>query len=594
MKKAVIDFESYYDDQVGVSNLGNHNYFKKADAYIVGIEIDGEITAGTIAEMGPMMEQVAKDPTVQPWAANSNFDQGWSDKYGWKFQQDWRCVLDLGVYHQLPRDLARLSKQAIGGEMDKSIRDQMKGVRFEGLSKEEQDKVVQYCMEDVRRESLTIAALPPMSAMEEAIAAHTRLQSRRGVYVDRALVLEDKGKLQQMHHDSFKAIPWHRQAKPLSAVELARWCETEGIPTPRSTAKTSDECTLLMSQHPKLNEVMLALRRYRGSNMRLTKLETLLERVTEDNILPMDLFYCGAPHTRRWSSRGFNIQNLDKEPLDCGNGTSVWTRNWIKPRPGYVFYIADYAQVEPRVLNWLAGNDALLDAIRSGGFSYYEAYARAARGWNGAAGTIKTEYGKAKYTLLKNECLGCGFGMGAAKFVDYAAQNGAVVSMAEAQRIVGDFRRRNPKIPQLWAKMDNIIRNAARDKDKHFAIDMPTGDTLQYFNVRQKKGGYEGFVIKGDYGHDSLQPRLWGGTLTENITQRMARDVMAEASLRIEQGGWPVAWTSHDEIIVEVRDTEADRAAAAVELPRIMKQAPEWAPTLPLDVEATFEVCYTK
>ena len=142
----------------------------------------------------------------------------------------------------------------------------------------------------------------------------------------------------------------------------------------------------------------------------LKKIESLTDRVTPEGVLPLDFLYCGAPHTRRWSCKGVNLQNLDKEPLVTLAATAtepaqtVWTRNWIIPRPGKIFYIADYSQVEPRVLNWLAGNEAMLAAMRAG-YSIYEAFAIQAEGWKGQPGSIKTDLGKKKYTLLKNRCV---------------------------------------------------------------------------------------------------------------------------------------------------------------------------------------------
>ena len=104
------------------------------------------------------------------------------------------------------------------------------------------------------------------------------------------------------------------------------------------------------------------------------------------------------------------------------------------------------------------------------------------------------------------------------RFQDYAG-----LPKEEAQTIVKNFRANNPKVVNMWRRFDSVIAVASRDKDRHMALELPTGDLLQYFNVRAKSdGGFEGFVTKGDFGALSRQPRLWGGTLTENVTQRMA------------------------------------------------------------------------
>jgi DNA polymerase len=598
MTNAVIDFESYYDKDVSVVGLGNRNYFKQAEAYIVAATVGDEIYCGTIAEMGPTCEQIAKDPTVRCWAANSNFDQGWWEKYYPKTAHDWECLLDLGAFHQYPRNLAGLSQVTLGLRMDKSVRDEMRGVRYESLPDAEKARVIDYCIGDVRNSQLILEKLPAMSDFERQVAAHTRLINRRGVFINLDLVETDKTRLEEMQFNSLKAIPWHADAPPLSYQALTRYCASKGIPVPKSTAKTSEECDDLMSEHPELKEVLGLMRRFRKANTMLRKVETLMYRTDlDESILPLDILYCGAPHTRRWSSKGFNVQNLDKEPLDCGNGQKVWTRNWIVPRPGKIFLILDFAQIEPRCLNWLAGNDDMMEALRNG-FSYYEAYVTAAKqaarvGWSGKAGTLKKEVGLVRYTKIKNESLGCGYGMGATKYMTYAN-----VSPEEAKEVVDGFRKNNPKIVQFWRKLDSVISSAARDKGKHLAMELPTGDLLQHFNVRPKSGkgggGYESFTIKGDFGQASRQPRLWGGTLTENVTQRMARDVLADAILRLEAAGLQVAFHAHDEVILEVDAGEASQKEAKAEAEQIMSTAPAWAEGLPLAVEGDFATEYTK
>ena len=122
---------------------------------------------------------------------------------------------------------------------------------------------------------------------------------------------------------------------------------------------------------------------------------------------------------------------------------------------------------------------------------------------------------------------------------------------------------------------------------------MPTGDALQYFTVRPIKGGYEGFVTKGDFGFQSRQGRLWGGTLTENVTQRMARDVLANAVVNLEDAGIPVLFTSHDEAILEI-DDDASKDEAVAEANQILQQTPEWAPGLVLAIEGNLATEYTK
>lgn len=80
MKNVVIDYETYYDNDVSVVGQGNANYSRDADAYIVSVEVEGEASeCGTLAEMGDKLNNLQADSTVRPVAANSNFDQAFRE-----------------------------------------------------------------------------------------------------------------------------------------------------------------------------------------------------------------------------------------------------------------------------------------------------------------------------------------------------------------------------------------------------------------------------------------------------------------------------------------------------------------------------------
>jgi DNA polymerase bacteriophage-type len=593
--KVVIDYESFYDGETSVTELGNRNYAAKADAYIGAVTVGDEVHCGTLKEIGPLCDQLAKDPSVELWAANSNFDRSFFEKYHGPAVNDWGCILDLGSFNQCPRDLAGLAKTVLRKEMDKSTRDQMKGVHYEELSEAAKEKVQQYCADDVIAAAQILEQLTPMTVAEDAISKYTRMTNRRGICVDVDLVEEDKTRLAEMNFCALKAIPWHDSAAPLSYRQLQMWCSTQGLPCPKSTSKKDEECQELMSENPRLNEMLGTMRRLRQSNMMLKKLELMMKRIGDKNIMPLDLIYCGAPHTRRWSSQGFNIQNLDKEPVKVHNekNETVWTRNWLVPRPGKKFLILDFAQIEPRCLNWLAGNTPLLEAMHAG-FSYYEAYASAARGWKGAAGSLKAEYGKQKYTLLKNECLGLGYGMGVDKFIAYNAQSGAIITAEEAKKTVAMFRSSNKCVTDLWEKLDGFLTSGIRDKEKHLAIDLPNGEPIHYFNMARTAKGAIGFVIKGDRSHLS-KSYLWGGVVTENLCQRMSRDLLATAIPKLEAAGLPVIFSSHDEVIIEVEaNTDKQKLEAKSNACKILCTPPDWAEGLPLQVEGDWADSYCK
>ncbi len=640
MKPVVIDYETFYDKNAGPSSAsqGVPNYVSdpQSYAYILSVVTPDYEWVGTIEEAlaasngskggAPNIAQMTEDRSLAPWAANSNFDQAWTERYFGRFANPWQCILDVGAGSQLPHSLAGMFNAQYGIKVDKTLRDQMSGRHWKDLGGDEKKAMLDYCLDDSRREFKLIQEVPPLSPMEQRIAAHTRLLNRRGCHIDVDLLEKNKSDLEEFRHRQFCAIPWHNDAKPLSPNALKKFCGQHNIPAPKSTAKTSEECEDLMSEHPVLNEVLTSMRMFRKANTLIEKIAACADRVTEDGRIPLELIYCGARHTRRWSSRGFNVQNLDKEPfilkgeelllplrkndketpaqtvlrlynknLEIPEGvTYLYPRHWLTPPPGKTFLILDFAQIEPRCLNWLVGNDEMLALVRQG-FSVYEAAARAAGAWSG---NEELKHGNPDlYKKWKALVLGMGYGMGWKK---HAAMNGLTEEVAKAQ--VEEYRSLNPRVPAFWNTFDQLVKQAVLDQQKVLNIQMPTGEWLSHFYVRaftrkQPDGtyrrGYESYTTLSDFSHLSHQDNLWGGTLTENVTQRMARDVMAWSMPNLEKAGLPVCFTSHDEVILVV-DDDNSKEEAKREAVRILSTTPDWAEGLPLAVEGDFSSRYTK
>lgn len=600
MKKYVVDFESYYDADLSVSNIGLPNYVAQTDAYLVSVIADDLEFCGSPVELVTSLgDSWINDPSHQFWAANSNFDQALWEKYFPKTAHDWECILDVASVSQLPRNLAGVSKTILGKALDKSVRDKMKGVRYETLPEAEQQEVFDYCHEDTKTTWELVHKLKEPTSIEKAIAAHTRLCNRRGVRIDVEAVERDLEYLERIRFDAMKRIPWVQEADapPLSYQQFSNYCRIRGVEPPASIDKRDDACKDWVNKNPELGKAVMAMRNFRGANTKLEKVRSLQARLTPDGILPLELRYCGAPHTRRWSSAGFNVQNLDKEaafadimaewPEFKNSGTApkgIFMRNYLIPRPGYKFGVLDFAQIEPRCLNWLAGNEEMLAAMRAG-FGVYEAYARSIKIWTSDVPMKKGD--PALYHQTKGQVLGLGFGMGTDKYADIMK-----LPREEADRQVKEWRKHNRKIVQLWGSLDKLISSACLSSDSNLEIEMPTGDVLRHFYVKRKGKGYESYTTRGDFSATSRQPSLWGGTLTENITQRMARDIMAESVVRLEKAGFPVIFHAHDEVIIEVPADSADSALKDAE--HLMKTPPEWCFDLPLGVEG--DVCdrYTK
>ena len=608
MKPVIVDFETYYDGTVSVVTQGIRNYSRDSDAYILAVITPEWEFCGTMKELvDEHGDSWMTDPDLQFWAANSNFDQAFWEKYFPKTAHPWMCVLDWAAFHQLPRALEGVVRVQLKIKMDKSVRSDMKGVHFEDLTPEAKAKVEEYCLTDARMTEQLLRSLPPMSPVEAQLAAHTRLVNRRGLRVDLERVERDLTCLEEVRWLARKRIPWIEESDhPLSYPRFARFCELAGLVPPKSLDKRDVACGQWMIDNPEQAKIIESMRNFRGANSKREKLRSIVAAADNNSIIPLDLIYCGARHTRRWSSKNINVQNLDAKPvfeeemaeldwfkLHPEVKPGIWMREYLLPPPGQVFGILDFSQIEPRCLNWMVGNDEMLGAIRKG-YGIYEAHAKATMGWKGDAGTLK-HTDPARYKFAKERVLSLGYGMGAQRFQARAKTNlGLDLSLEQAQDAVTDFRESNPRIVDQWKKFQMIILAAQRSEDRTIEITMPTGDLLKHFRIRGKGmgKGYESLTIRDEESQASRIDNLFGGLLTENTTQRMARDVLGEAILRLEQAGIEVAFHAHDEIIMNL--PEATAAQDFEDAKAIMSQCPDWCPDLPLAVDGEIHNTYTK
>jgi DNA polymerase len=88
------------------------------------------------------------------------------------------------------------------------------------------------------------------------------------------------------------------------------------------------------------------------------------------------------------------------------------------------------------------------------------------------------------------------------------------------------------------------------------------------------------FSPRGSFVH------TYGGSLAENVTQAVARDLLADAMLRLDAAGYPIVAHVHDEVVVESDDIEG--------IVKIMKDGPTWAKGLPLNASGIITERYTK
>lgn len=625
MKPVLIDYETFYHKtDYSVRDLGNWRYCAdpRFDAYLVSV-YDG--TEGWVGHPSNLNWDALQGCLLL--AHNASFDSRVTTRLtelgkapSWLANYNHiNCTANMTSALLGHRSLDAAILAHSGEYLDKGIRDQMAGLTWDQMvEKGMAENVAKYAMRDsVKAFKLWNDLSPKWSSFEQRISQLTLKQCARGVAIDVPLLDSYMVRLREALFFMEKNLPWVAEegAKPTSPKAIASQCRKVGIPAP--PVKTHDEEGFdkwLLTYGPQFKWVN-QIGEFRKLHKLMGTLETMKERIRPDNTIDFSLLYFGA-HTGRFSGggSGLNLQNLRKTPLylmgreivfppvellqaKYRNELEAWlkentdmaldVRKLLIARPNKKFIIPDLAQIEPRCLNWLAGNQTLLEAIASG-FSYYEAYARLCKGWKGEAGTIKKVLNDAEYTLLKNEALGLGYQMGPDRYTEYAG-----VTKDEAESAVANFRASNPDVVNLWGTFD---RNFRMSHGKDFCIDLPSGRTLTYHNVkrvlRTKKNKETGkpetkLVFTADVGGRRVE--LYGGKLTENATQAMARDVFCEHLLKLEETVGDVVFHVHDEAIVE-----CDLDVKKEDVEDVMRQTPEWAPGLPLASEAKVSLCYKK
>lgn len=314
---------------------------------------------------------------------------------------------------------------------------------------------------------------------------------------------------------------------------------------------------------------------------------------------------------------------------------TVDLRSLFIARPGKRMIISDLSQIEPRVLAWLVNDEKKLAFLRQGQ-SPYEAHARATMGWTG--GELKVE-NKGLYSLAKARELGLGYQCGWEKFIavalimggiditkddpkevqETADFEGQVVPVYNqdgspkmvsgygynSKRIVKEFREQNPLLasndtnnPGIWRRLDTLFKASVGGD---FVMELPSGRKLVYRNVRREvttvyneetKKYERKWVTKAEVVKNGVPARLplYGGLLTENLTQATARDVFGEQLLTLdEQDGLDVLFSSHDESI-----NEADEKVTKEEVDAIMSRTPEWLKGCPVAAETKYAPYYLK
>jgi DNA polymerase len=588
MNTYAADFETYYDKECSIKTLGTQGYFNHPnfDAYMVTVwGSDGTRYVG--------------DPRQFDWSLlegsrvlshNASFDEGvyfhGVKKGWWPFVPftEWLCTADMTAFLGLPRNLKGAVDKAFDVKVSKDTRDNMKGKAWASMTPEFQKEVSEYAMRDAEYCYRLWEELGhKWPDREKKISMINRRISQRGIPIDCNALQTNLGVINTALFDAESKIPWIEEFTPLSRKAFNAQCRKQGIEPPKSLAQDSPEAAKWFDKNGKECEWARAVSDYRRINSFKKKLESFQNGTLGDGRYYGGFLYFGAS-TGRFSGSGgnLNLQNLPR-----GEMFGVDFRKMIKTPEGRALVVVDLSQIEVRTLCFLAGDAKALQLIKESD-DIYHAFGVLLGLHDPANGPLK-QYDSNLRHKVKSIVLGCGYGMGGDRFAEFSGMD-----PEEAAAAVNLYRKRMKSVVNLWGDYDQGIGFSVA-ADQEFSVELASGRVLKYGRIRRMKDSRTGkFTYVGKIMRQGrlMDFKLWGGVITENASQALARDIFSDMMVRVEEAGYECVMHVHDELIVEV---DADKAELALEeIVGIMSTPPEWIPEIPLAAEGKIMTEYAK
>lgn len=508
-----------------------------------------------------------------------------------------------------------------------------------------------YCAQDVRTEQAVLRALPPVGHPLERRLFHLDQQiNQRGVRIDRALVQGSLTIAAQATHainETLRATTQGAVTKATQVQRIKSWVEARGVTPPDLAKATLRDLLASDTLDPTVRSVLLL--RQQGGKSSVAKLKQMLACAGPDDRVRGLLRYYGAT-TGRWAGQLVQPQNFprplaslwsrggefdveayeadvrllrtgDWQAADCLTPPGVtlmdllasMLRGCFVAAEGHEFVAADFAAIEARVLAWLAGAAKLLESYRTGGSAYLDMseviFGR----------RVSKKADPFEYQVSKNTVLGCGYQMGADRFREQMQeQTGVWLDVDLCQRAVSSYRGLYHEVPLLWRGMNSTVQAVVGgqvgswtdvpstlgkiafriDPSGWLTMRLPSGRSLWYPAPRlsQRKAPWGDMVpcVTTACVHPETKQwtrqALYGGLLTENAVQAIARDLMGEAMFRVEAAGYPVVLSVHDELVTE----PVQGHGSVDEFCALMATPPAWAADCPIAAEGWRGTRYRK
>ena len=201
------------------------------------------------------------------------------------------------------------------------------------------------------------------------------------------------------------------------------------------------------------------------------------------------------------------------------------------------------------------------------------------------------EVTKDQRSLAKIYTLALTYGGSHKSLIRTASNAGITISNHEAVDVVDRWRRAHSGVVRLWhsllEKYHNSALKAIREGDDFASIKLPSGRSLFLFKPFFIEGELRCYgvsrtrMVENRLTTNIREKKIWHGTSTENVVQAIARDVLADAMLNLDDAGYKIILHVHDEIVLEVpKDTDIN------DIIKIMELKPTWSKSIKLKFDA--------
>lgn len=556
--------------------------------------------------------------------------------------EQWRCTMVKALYCGLPGSLEAVSaalglgdggKDAAGKALIRYFCVPCKPTKTNGMRErnlphhapEKWAAFKNYCAQDVVAESNVDQQIKAFRMPRSEWEGYFLDQSinDRGVLIDIEFVKnairidEENTRILSIRNKELTQL-----SNPGSIAQLKKWIgeKTGKVPTTLDKEAVTE---LLETVEDDAVREALQIRQQLGKTS-IKKYTRMLEYAGEDCRARGTFQYLGAGRTNRWAGRGIQLQNMPKTPskddmpdfelsrmivqdgdtelsrmgYEVADVLSMLSRTALIPPKGRQFAPCDFSAIEACVLAWLAAEEWRLEVFRTHG-KIYEASASKMFGIpieSITKGSDLRQKGKVAELAL-------GYQGGVNALIKMGGDSMGL-SHDEMELIKDRWRLANPAIVNLWKEFNSCaIQAVERGRTVEHAgtgiefignanstgalmLLLPSGRHIVYWGARittnryrQKAVSYYGINDKKQW----CRQETYGGKITENVTQAVARDLLLHAMHNVDRAGFDIVAHVHDELIPEVsiRTAESDLK----EIESLMTQMPRWAHDLPLRVD---------